>query len=79
MYLEHSQAEIRRTTQFIPGMTGLTLLRALISACKHYWCPQPVLKKPDWVHLSDRTWNRRSAFIMSHYQNLPGLNQENLQ
>lgn len=62
MYLNHSDLNVDRylkATQHLMQATG-----RMVYAIERYFHPQfPQQKKPDWVHLSDRTWNRHSAFL----------------
>lgn len=62
MYLNHADLNVDRylkATQHLVQATGRVLYT--IESYFHPCSSHP--KKPDWVHLSDRTWNRHSAFL----------------
>ena len=62
MYLNHTDFNADRHTKVTQQFVQVT--GRLVHAVERYFHPRVSRQdKPDWVHLSDRTWNRHSAFL----------------
>jgi hypothetical protein len=75
MYLNHTDLNVDRylkATQHLMQVTG-----RMVNAIDRYFNPHfPQQTKPDWVHLSDRTWNRHSAFLTARREQAQTLDVE---